>query len=1018
MEAMTRLQRRLDRPEVGAGRNGHHEPRRRNRRALYAIGVLVAAVVVFFALNAVYGWTNSSATTGGSRLTATVKRGTVQSSVSASGNVSVAKSASASFATSGTITAVYVRANQHVKVGQALAKIDPTSARNALASAKANLATAESTLASAKGGLTTAQRDANTISVQQAQQSVTTDEQQLATDEQTLATARQQLARDAKLGFPASSSSSTNASTGAADDSTGAGSSSTGASTNSTGTGSSSTGASTNSTGTGSNSTGTGSNSTGSGSTPTHAVDDVSTDAESPAVTGGSGASGATGQTASSGSASAVGTSTATLNGTVSPGGLDTTYYFEYGTSPTSLGSTTPTADAGSGSGSVPVSATVTGLQPNQSYYFELVTTNSSGTTDSSLGTFTTSSATPVVTTGQASAVSTASASLSGTVQPQGLSTSYYFEYGTSATSLGSHTTSVNVGSGTGSVPATATVTGLTAGQTYYFALVATNSSGTADGALALFTTSAASASAATGAASAIGSTTATLSGSVNPGTLDTSEHFQYGTSAAKLDSSTSKFDVGSGSGSVSVTATLHSLKPDTTYWFRLVASNSSGTSYGVEETFTTSAAAKPTVDTGSASAALTTSVTLAGTVNPEGSDAKYWFEYGTSSSYGSKTAAVSAGAGTTASEVTATVKGLQPDTEYLFRLVATNRFGTSTGLSEVVTTPASSRTADEQAVTSDEQTVEHQRQTVTTAKESLAETEASIASSETPSTATIEQDEATVSEDEATVSADQQALDETVLRAPIAGVVTTVNASVGETASAGSSTVTSASTTSSSSSTSSSTGGGGLGSGASDESGNSGSSSSGSSLFTIDSLGQLEIVAGFAEADATNIAVGQPVTITFPALTNVEVAGKVVAVSLTSTVVSDVVTYDETIALVNPPSSVKDGMTADAAVIDQTASNVLYVPSAAITTTGTRSTVEVLKNGKETETPVTTGLVGNSDTQITSGLTAGEVLVEPTVSIASTGATSSSTTGGGGGFAGLGGGGGGRFFGGGGLGG
>jgi macrolide-specific efflux system membrane fusion protein len=72
---------------------------------------------------------------------------------------------------------------------------------------------------------------------------------------------------------------------------------------------------------------------------------------------------------------------------------------------------------------------------------------------------------------------------------------------------------------------------------------------------------------------------------------------------------------------------------------------------------------------------------------------------------------------------------------------------------------------------------------------------------------------------------------------------------------------------------------------------------------------------------------------------------------------------------------------------------NALYVPSAAITTTGTVSTVEVLKNGKETQQRVTTGLVGNSDSQITSGLTAGEVVVEPTVSVASTGAASTSST-------------------------
>ena len=81
---------------------------------------------------------------------------------------------------------------------------------------------------------------------------------------------------------------------------------------------------------------------------------------------------------------------------------------------------------------------------------------------------------------------------------------------------------------------------------------------------------------------------------------------------------------------------------------------------------------------------------------------------------------------------------------------------------------------------------------------------------------------------------------------------------------------------------------------------------SSSSGFVTIDSLGQLEIVSGFAEADATKIAVGEPATITFPALTNVDVAGKVVAVSSTSTVVSNVVTYDETIAHVNPPSGTR----------------------------------------------------------------------------------------------------------------
>ena len=191
---------------------------------------------------------------------------------------------------------------------------------------------------------------------------------------------------------------------------------------------------------------------------------------------------------------------------------------------------------------SVPVS----GLTAGQSYYFALVATNSSGTTDGSLALFTTAAATPVVTTGQASSVGTTGATLSGSVQPQGLTTSYYFEYGTSPTSLTSHTATVDAGSGSGSVPATATVSGLKSNQTYYFALVATNSSGTGGrGARAVHDRARQPPSATTGQASAIGSTTATLSGSVDPGALATTDHFEYGRSATELSSKTPTFDDG-----------------------------------------------------------------------------------------------------------------------------------------------------------------------------------------------------------------------------------------------------------------------------------------------------------------------------------------------------------------------------------------------------------------------------------------------------------------------------------------
>jgi macrolide-specific efflux system membrane fusion protein len=133
------------------------------------------------------------------------------------------------------------------------------------------------------------------------------------------------------------------------------------------------------------------------------------------------------------------------------------------------------------------------------------------------------------------------------------------------------------------------------------------------------------------------------------------------------------------------------------------------------------------------------------------------------------------------------------------------------------------------------------------------------------------------------------------------------------------------------------------------------------------------------------------------------------------------VVTYDVTVLLSNPPADVKSGMTAQLAVTVASASNVLEIPSSAITTAGRISTVVVDRNGKQSTVAVTTGLVGDTTTQILSGLTAGETIVEPSVTVSNNGTSTGTrgggtgTLGGGGGF--LGGGGGGLFGGGGGVG-
>jgi multidrug efflux pump subunit AcrA (membrane-fusion protein) len=250
--------------------------------------------------------------------------------------------------------------------------------------------------------------------------------------------------------------------------------------------------------------------------------------------------------------------------------------------------------------------------------------------------------------------------------------------------------------------------------------------------------------------------------------------------------------------------------------------------------------------------------------------------------------------------------------------------------------------------------------------------------------------------------------LAQTTLTAPIAGTVTAVNDSVGQTVTGSGSTTSSSSTASGSSGSSATGGASGAASTGSTGSSSTSSSSSSSSFVTIADTTHLVVVAAFAEADASKIAVKQPATVTLSALPSTTVPGTVTAVSPTATVTSNVVTYSITIALTTPPSDVKSGMTAQADVVVDSKTNVLELPTSAITTTGPVSTVTVVDNGKDRSQVVTVGLKGDSTTQILTGLTAGQVVVQPTATVSTSTGTGTGTgtgartgIGGGGGFGG-----------------
>ena len=143
------------------------------------------------------------------------------------------------------------------------------------------------------------------------------------------------------------------------------------------------------------------------------------------------GQSGPTSPGATTNPANNVASNSATLNGTVNPHGLTTTVYFQYGTT-ISYGSATPNQTF-TGNTTRSVTANVSGLTASRTYHFRIVAHNSAGTTYGNDRTFTTLSPTgpPVVITKPATLVASYSATLNGSLDPHGLTTTVYFQYGT-----------------------------------------------------------------------------------------------------------------------------------------------------------------------------------------------------------------------------------------------------------------------------------------------------------------------------------------------------------------------------------------------------------------------------------------------------------------------------------------------------------------------------------------------------------------------------------------------------------
>jgi|GEM_PF-3986742 len=378
-----------------------------------------------------------------------------------------------------------------------------------------------------------------------------------------------------------------------------------------------------------------------------------------------------------------IGSTEATADTRVTRGGgaIVTERGLVYGTSPNPTTSESMITDSSAGLGSY--SADLEQLTPGTTYYVRGYAINSAGTGYSPEATFTTLADLPSVTSGQASEITATTAEIAGEITDDGGAavTVRGVVYSTQAnptTATGTVVPASAAGSGAYSVE----LTGLAPGTTYYARAYATNSTGTSYGEDVEFTTETTEPTVTSGSSSGVTASSATVAGEVtaNGGATVTVRGIVYSTEAnPTLTDGTAVPASAAGNGTYSVELT--DLAPGTTYYARAYATNSAGTGYGADVTFTTEAIA-PTVTSGQASEITATTAEIAGEVTADGGAAVtvrgvvYSTQANPTTATGTVVPASAAGSGAYSVELT----GLVPGTTYYARAYATNTVGTSYG--------------------------------------------------------------------------------------------------------------------------------------------------------------------------------------------------------------------------------------------------------------------------------------------------------------------------------------------------
>jgi HlyD family secretion protein len=269
-----------------------------------------------------------------------------------------------------------------------------------------------------------------------------------------------------------------------------------------------------------------------------------------------------------------------------------------------------------------------------------------------------------------------------------------------------------------------------------------------------------------------------------------------------------------------------------------------------------------------------------------------------------------------------------------------------------------SARSTRSSVLLQDQQNVDSRRTALASARAGLSSTKAGVAvSAQPPRAGAVDAADAQVASAEVTVAQAQTTLSKTVLRAPAAGTVATVNGTVGQSSSAAAASTSSSTTTSTGSDT---------------------SSGSTSGFVTLTDVKALQVTAMVAEADINDVKVGQAATVELSA-SGKTLQGTVSGIDTVQTVTNNVVEYGVTVQVTGDTQGARLGQSSDITITTGSKTGVLRAPSSALTTIGGRTTATVRDaSGKTRSVTVQTGLEGDSETEILSGLADGDVLVVP----------------------------------------